>query len=480
MPHGNLFFHTGCSVACPSALLPATLVAHLAVLLGLIWVLAGEWTPQAGAMVGHVLLVAGIVEGALLVGWRLTQLPRSQALEFLLVSPLPPGCVFLAEALVGLARLALVTLSGLPVLMLLAVHGCVRLDAVLPLLVMPFTWGALTGLGLTVWAYEPQTVRCWGERLALSLVVLYLLVGVLAGEQVRHWTGAAWLQAAMQAFLEDNPFGVLKDWQVQGMEGIWFRAVVLQVGALMGMGVFLLRGAWRLTGHFRERHYQPAVARVGHRRQRVGDWPLAWWAVRRVTHYAGRINLYLACGFSLLYALYIVAGSSWPSFLGRSVFLFCDQAGGIPLLTTALVVLAAVPAAFQYGLWDSNPQDRCRRLELLLLTRLQARDYWDAAAAAAWQRGRGYFATAGILWIAALISGQARLVQVVAALAAGVLLWCLYFALGFRAFSRGVQANALGMFLTLGLPLAVYGCEHSQHPILAGLLPPGSLHAAAP
>ena len=63
--------------------------------------------------------------------------------------------------------------------------------------------------------------------------------------------------------------------------------------------------------------------------------------------------------------------------------------GGIPVLATALVVLAAVPAAFQYGLWDSNTPDRCRRLELLLLTGLTARDYWEAAAAAAWRRGAG-------------------------------------------------------------------------------------------
>jgi hypothetical protein len=34
---------------------------------------------------GHILLVAGVVEGATLIGWRLTQLPRSQALDFLLV-----------------------------------------------------------------------------------------------------------------------------------------------------------------------------------------------------------------------------------------------------------------------------------------------------------------------------------------------------------------------------------------------------------
>ena len=49
------------------------------------------------------------------VGWRLTQLPKSQALEFLLVSPLRPRRLLFAEALVGLAQLGLVTLSGLPV-----------------------------------------------------------------------------------------------------------------------------------------------------------------------------------------------------------------------------------------------------------------------------------------------------------------------------------------------------------------------------
>ena len=45
---------------------------------------------NAAMIAGNVLLVLGIVEGALLIGWRLAQLPKSQALEFLLVSPLRP------------------------------------------------------------------------------------------------------------------------------------------------------------------------------------------------------------------------------------------------------------------------------------------------------------------------------------------------------------------------------------------------------
>ena len=70
-------------------------------------------TGRMSAMfIGQTILVAGIIEGALLIGWRLTQLPKSQALEFMLVSPLRPHFVLVAEAAVGLVRLGLVTLAG--------------------------------------------------------------------------------------------------------------------------------------------------------------------------------------------------------------------------------------------------------------------------------------------------------------------------------------------------------------------------------
>src|SRR5205823_11813814 len=121
-------------------------------------------------------------------------------------------------------------------------------------------------------------------------------------------------------------------------------------------------------------------------RGRLGERPLSWWAVRRVTEYSGRINLWLAAGFGVVYALFTVAGPHWPAWLGRKAFEVFDDMGGIPGLSTALVVLSAVPAAFQYGLWDSNAQNRCRRLELLLLTHLDGSDYWHAAPAAAWWR----------------------------------------------------------------------------------------------
>lgn len=453
--------------------------AHLAVLAGVLFVLGGAAPTTSASLLGHVLLVAGIVEGAVLLGWRLTQLPRSQALEFLLVSPQEPSRVFLAEALVGLARLALTTLAGLPVLTLLVLSGTIAETAILPLLVMPFTWGAVTGLGLAAWAYEPLRVRRWGERAALLLVLAYLIVGVLGAEHLLSWaarlTGdSAWLVAIFKAGYDYNPFGVLQAWLVQGADATWERAAGVEMIGASLVGLLLLRASSRLLDHFHERHYTPRIDRSGTLRRRVDDRPLAWWAVKRVSQYSGRINLWLAAGVGLLYAAYTVAGPSWPTWLGRNVFLLFERVGGIPIVATGLVLLAAVPAAFQYGLWDASAQDRCRRLELLLLTRLGARDYWDAAAAAAWVRGRDYFLVALLLWGAAWVAGQATGPQVAAAVAAGVLLWCLYFAVGFLAFSRGAQANGLGMLLTIGLPLLAVALG----PQMTALVPPGAVYTA--
>src|SRR5580692_4251291 len=79
------------------------LIAHLLAMALII--IAMIWRKAGPLLLGHVLLVAGIIEGALLIGWRLTQLPKSQALEFLLVSSVRPPSVLVAEALVGLTLL---------------------------------------------------------------------------------------------------------------------------------------------------------------------------------------------------------------------------------------------------------------------------------------------------------------------------------------------------------------------------------------
>jgi hypothetical protein len=463
----------------------------------------------AGApILGHVLLITGIVEGAMLIGWRLTQLPKSQALEFLLVSPLHPQRVFLAEALVGITRLAWVTLAGLPGLVLLCADHYLEWVDIGPLLVMPFTWGCITGLGLTAWAYEPLKTRRWFERLMLAGIALYLSIGVFVGENIRRVAeglkGVSWGEAgqvtlwegwtlpsnlgqvfliSFEAFHRYNPFAVIEYWlsldtlkkgNVLIAED---RMIVLEIGAAIAVILLLARAAFRLKGHFHERHYRPPRDKSRGRQKLDDDRPLSWWAVRRVTEYSGRVNLWLAGSFGCLFAIYTVAGDYWPSWMGRQVFVIFEQKmGGVPGLATALVVLAAVPAAFQYGLWDSNTQDRCRRLELLLMTELGATDYWSAAAAAAWKRGRGYFFVALILWLAGALAGKVELSQALAAIAAGVVLWGLYFALGFRAFSRGIQANRLGLLLTLGLPLLTFLLYKANWLFLANLIPPGSVY----
>jgi hypothetical protein len=460
-------------------------VAHLLLLSGVMWAMLQQ-RPAAGLqLLGNVLLTAGIVEGAVLVGWRLSQMPKSQALEFMLVSPLRPNRLLIAEALVGLGLHGLVTLSGLPLLGLLAVCGVIdRLDPAV-LLVMPFTWGAITGLGLTVWAYEPPVVRRWGERVMIALLLLYLVVGVVAGENLKRWLDempaglASVVLTGFAAFHTHNPFGVMSWWMANNAPGAWERTAGLEIAALALLALLIVRAGQRLQPHFHERHYQPAVLKNNVARPRVSSRPLRWWAVKRVSEYSGRINLWLAGGFGVLYALYLVAGDSWPTFVGRRVFELCDNAGGVAGVTTGLVILAAVPAAFQYGLWDSNAQDRCRRLELLLLTRLEAIDYWEAATAAAWKRGRGYFAVAILLWVAADIAGRLTAPQCASAMAVGVLLWSLYFSLGFRAFTRGGRANGLGMALTVGLPLAAYSLARSGYLAVAELLPAGGMFVAA-
>jgi hypothetical protein len=458
--------------------------AHLGVYAGCAWWAC--YLPKAMApIVAYVLLTAGIVEGAALLGWRLTQLPKSQALEFLLVTPLRPRRFFLAEALVGLARLALITLSGLPVLTLFVFIGYLEFIDLVPLLLMPFTWGAITGLGLTAWAYESRTVRRWGERVMLVLIVIYLTVGVLAGEHLGQWL--QWLPGglgqvlldSLYAFHHYNPFAILRFWLDADFAITWQPTLAVEIIALATLGLLLVRTAGRLQGHFHDLHYLPIEDRHQGLRSSPGEQPLSWWAVRRVTQYSGRVNLWLAGGFGVLYALYTVAGASWPSWMGRQVFVVFDQAGGVPVWAAALVVLAAVPAAFQYGLWDSNTHERCRRLELLLLTRLTAVDYWRAAALAAWRRGRGYFCVAVLLWAAAVLRGAIGVEQGLAALATGIILWGLYFALGFRAFSRGMEANLLGLALTLGLPGLAFVFRQFGWPTLAALVPPGSLYYAA-
>src|SRR5262249_53953232 len=96
----------------------SAVTTHLVVVGGCAWYALASGS--AASMVGGPTLpVMGTIEGAVLIGWRLTQMPKSIALEFLLVSQLSSKTLLLAELLVGICRLVLVQLSGLPILLFL-------------------------------------------------------------------------------------------------------------------------------------------------------------------------------------------------------------------------------------------------------------------------------------------------------------------------------------------------------------------------
>ena len=168
--------------------------------------------------IGYLTLVLGIVEGSTLIGWRLTQLPKSLALEFLLTTPISSRGVFMAESLVGVARFSLIWLCGLPILGLMVFTGRVDWNEFVVLALMPYIWGLFTGLLLTVWTYEWTVIRRIGEVLAMLGVFVYLVVGVIAGENIVLWLshlpqsiGKAGYHAVL-FFHNMNPFGVVRYW----------------------------------------------------------------------------------------------------------------------------------------------------------------------------------------------------------------------------------------------------------------------------
>lgn len=455
-----------------------TVGVHVGILTALGWT-AGSTSPAALTTVGYLVLILGIVEGAALIGWRLTQLPKSQALEFLFVTPIHPRRVFLAEALVGVSRFALVWLSGLPVFLGMALCGVIDLTDLWVLFLMPFAWGVVAALGLTAWAYEPVEVRRIGEVFGLLGVLVYLVVGILAGENLQLWlrklppAWADWVYREVMAVHNGNPFGVVRNWfdpnRIPLRAWEQFRELHLIAGGLIA--VLWVKAAFRLKGHFHDRHYRPIRSDRADQSEQIGDRPLSWWAVRRVMEYSGRVNLWLAGGFSFLYAAYLIAGNQWPAWMGRLVFQIFETWGGAPMVATAMCVMAAVPAAFQYGLWDPTVSDRCKRLELLLLTETDSWDYWHASLSAAWRRGSGYFVIAAVLWVALAVSGRVPWYDVLAAVAGGGILWAFSFAVGFRAFSTGKQASGIATLLTIGMPFLLLVLLRAGLDTLAGFVP---------
>ncbi|MFO0949176.1 MAG: hypothetical protein U1D30_25240 [Planctomycetota bacterium] len=460
------------------------LAIHVLSLAGVVLACAWMENRRLPGVVGIAMVLLSVIEGALLLGWRLTQWPKSKALELLLVTSLSPRRAMLGEEFVGVTLYTFVSLSGLPILV-----GMVGLDWIEPtvaatLFLNAYSWGLVVGLGLVWWAYEPLRLRQWGEKFSLVGLLLYLIVGGLAGEHTFRVLDRVPL--GMGSLVRDgmlytnanNPFALAHRVGIGNEEGLVSR---MAVSGTVGIGLailFVFRAAYRLKPHYVERHYQPAVAIAGENRGVIADRPLGWWAVRRVHEYSGRINLYLAAGASSLYALFLIAGPNWPAWLGTSIFTVFEMMGGVPGLTAGLVVLAAVPAAYQFGLWESNIPDRQKRLEVLLMTQLNVKDYLHASWSAAWSRGRGYFLSALVLWLAGYYAGRFSLTDLVLAILAGGSLVLFYFAAGFRFLAKSSGGTTTGLLLSLVLPLGTWGLAASNHTVLATFLPPGQVFFA--
>ena len=147
----------------------AIVSGHLALLLIGLFVMLLRPAVFGPVLLGAAVLVAGIIEGALLIGWRLTQLPKSQALEFLLVSSVRPSAVLVAEALVGLTLLGFTTLAGLPIFVMMAGNGMIYLAEAPVLLAMPFVFGRVArGLGGSPHGRMSRTASGAGARRSRS------------------------------------------------------------------------------------------------------------------------------------------------------------------------------------------------------------------------------------------------------------------------------------------------------------------------
>src|SRR5207237_29685 len=123
----------------------------------------------------------------------------------------------------------------------------------------------ITGFTLVAWAYEQRSVRRWGERVLLVLVLVYLTVGVLAAEKLPMWLAdlpkeiGEFLLDGVRTFHAYSPFTVLRDVLRDSPEAILQRALLMEGIALGLLGLLTWRSACRLQGHFQDRHYLPVA-----------------------------------------------------------------------------------------------------------------------------------------------------------------------------------------------------------------------------
>lgn len=435
--------------------------------------------------------LTAVVCGGFLTAWRVTQLPKSRSYEFYLLAPSSDWELLAGEVLAGMLRTTVVVLATAPLLVALWGAEWISGAGCLALLTVPLVAGWLSGLAMAVVAFEPLWFRRLVERLVLLVVLVYLVVFGLLGHFCMPTIVALWSKltgtpvatfaqvGATTRYL--NPFRLLGAVSSETEPGLLLRLAVVTAALVFVSALCFARLVMRLRKHYQEENYfRPGERRKGS--QRIGMNPLSWWTRRRVSQFRGNVNLYLTWTTLGLYSCWMMLEAHWPSWLAINQLLLIRTLGGEALLLVAALQLAVVPMAFLNGLWDSNSQQRVRRLELLLITPLAGREFLWASAMAAWTRGKGYLLGALGILMASLIAGRITGLEAIGILGLGASYLLLCFAVAFRNFARVESDQSVtvrGMVWSIGMPLLTFALFRVGNDMLAAATPLGAVFIMA-
>lgn len=464
-------------------------IAVVLILAVWIWIGSVGYPLLAAHRLATTLLMAGLVTGGCLTGWRLAQFPKSRAAEFQLVTPSSDAQIILSQASAGLLRTLLVIATAAPFVFAAWGAGWIDVMQLGALCVVPVLAGTLAGALLAVVAYEPVWLRRLLERLVLASILVYLLLFGLLGSyfvpRLYAWKSDvgrsnAWANVqSLEAWI--NPFRLMREIGDYPAADFAPRAVSVSIFLM----TLILLCWWRLAVRLRTHYYEENYGAARHRRTglfQLGSNPLSWWTARRVSRFKGNVNLYLAWATVGLYSCWMLYQQGWPNWLALNQLRLIESAGGEAMLAAACLHLALVPTAFLAGLWDSNMQERSGRLELLLTTPLAAQQFLLASLKAAWMRGRGYLLAAMVMWIATATAGRISWSSCVVLICLSLAYAALYFATAFAHFAKAVTDKAVtsrGLLWAVFAPLATVGLFLAGLPRLAALTPLGAVYIVA-
>lgn len=434
--------------------------------LGITWLVARPDTPgEAMNLLFLVQFGIGVLIGGSLTGWRATQLPKTRASEFYLVTPVSDWEIVGGEVLSGMFRTLFVVGAAAPIVALLWGGGWLDASQAAALVCVPCVVGWAVGLGIAVVAYEPLWIRRIFEGLALAGILAYLIAFGLGGRYVvprlnslvGYWFGTD-LRGAVAVVSPQRLFAVTDP------ADAW--SLARYVAGVCALSLVLCGLAWwrlsvRLRSHYLDELFGEQRSKKDYN-QPIRHNPLAWWTARRVSRFRGRVNLYVGWTVILLYALWLnlYTRGLWPQGFGVELMLIFTYLGGAIMLGAGALQFGLVATAFMSGLWDSSVQQRIGRMELLLATPLEPRDFLGGCLAASWTRAKGYLPAAVVVWLSALVAERITPAAFAGLLLLGAVYAAFYFALAFRFFARvaGDRAAAtLGMAMSLGIPAFAVG-----------------------